>query len=100
MNQSTKAVLRRIIFIDENHSPLPLKAVFAFSDIKAMYPNVDIEEGLEEIKTELEKDPSPLGISTDYIVEGLRLCIECNCVQFRGRYYIPCQGCAQGTCHV
>ena len=71
MNQSTKAVLRRLIFIDENHTPLPPQAVFAFSDIKAMYPNVDIEEGLEEIKTKLEKDPSPLGISTDYIVEGL-----------------------------
>ena len=43
-----------LIFIDENHTPLPPQAVFAFSDIKAMYPNVDIEEGLEEIKTKLE----------------------------------------------
>ena len=26
-------------------------------------------------------------------------CMECNCFKFRGRFYIPCKGCAQGTYH-
>ena len=73
------------------------QSVFAFSDIKSMYPNVDYQEGIADIKAKLENDPSPLGLSVDYLAAGLQLCMECNCVQFRGRYYIPCQGCAQGT---
>ena len=64
-----------------------------------MYPNTDVEEGLREVKSKLEADPSPLGISAEYLTESLKLCMECNCVQFQGNFYIPCRGCAQGPCH-
>ena len=64
-----------------------------------MYPSVDIEEALEKVKSKLELDPSPLGFSAATIAEGLRICIKCNCVQFKEQFYIPCKGCAQGTCH-
>ena len=38
-------------------------------------------------------------MSADFLTEGLKLCISCNCVQFKGKFYIPCKGCAQGPCH-
>ena len=38
-------------------------------------------------------------MSADFITEGLKLCTLCNCVQFKGKFYIPCKGCAQGPCH-
>ena len=100
MNKSTKEAVRPpLCFINENHAPLSPEAVFAFSDIKSMYDNVDCEEGVEEVRRLLEVDPSPLGMSSSFLAAGLKLCLECNCLQFRGKYYIPCQGCAQGTCH-
>ena len=99
MSQSTKAVVKRLFFINENHTPLSPQSVFAFSDIHNMYPSVDNSEALEIIKDMLENDPSPLGASAEYITEGLKLCGECNCVQFKEKFYVPCKGCAQGPCH-
>ena len=37
-------------------------------------------------------------MSAGYLAEGLQLCLELNCIQFKGRFYKPCRGCAQGTC--
>ena len=82
MDSSTKEAVRRIIFINENYIPLSPQAAFAFSDIQSMYDNVDCKEGLEEVKTQLEKDPSPLGMSSKFLTEGLKICLDCNCVQF------------------
>ena len=76
---STKAVLRRVIFMNENYTPIDPESVFAFSDIQSMYDNVDTDEGVNIVKRELEKDPSPLGLSAEYLAEGLKICLECNC---------------------
>ena len=99
MNSSTKEAVRRLIFINENHTPLPPQAVLAFSDIQSMYPNVDCDEAVEEVKRLLERDPSPLGMTSAFLKDGLKICLDCNCVQFGGKFYIPCKGCGQGTCH-
>ena len=99
MNKSTRDAVRRLIFINENMTPLTPESVLAFSDIKSMYDNVDCDEAVAEVKSLLEKNPSPLGLSSDYIAAGLKICLECNCVQFKESFYIPCKGCAQGTCH-
>ena len=98
-NISTKHEVFCLIFINEEMTPLPAESVLALADIRAMYPSVNIEEAVQEVKRRLEEDPSTLGLSASTIAEGLRLCIKCNCVQFRGRFYIPCKGCAQGNCH-
>ena len=98
-NQSTRDCIRRLIFINENHTPISPQAAFAFSDIISMYPNVDCEEALDEVKAKLDKDPSPLGMSSKFLTDGLRLCLDCNCVAFKNKFYIPCKGFAQGTCH-
>ena len=88
-SRSTKDVVKRIFLINDQHSPLPAESEIVFSDIKSMYPNTDIVEGVAEIKAKLEADPSPLGMSAEYLAEGLKICLDCNCVQFRGRYYFP-----------
>ena len=98
-NKSTAEVLKRVIFNNDNYTPLPPDAALALADIKSMYPSVDCDEALLIVKEKLEKDPSPLGMSADFLTEGLKLCISCNCVQFKGKFYIPCKGCAQGPCH-
>ena len=98
-NRSTKEVVKRIFFINDQYTPLPPDSAIALCDVKSMYPNTDVAEGIAEIKSRLETDPSPIGLSADYLAECLKLCMECNCVQFKDKFYIPCRGCAQGPCH-
>ena len=47
----------------------------------------------------MEDNPSQYGASKECIVEALKICQECNCVQFNNRYYLPCRGCAMGPAH-
>ena len=69
------------------------------ADVQKLYPNVDVEEGLESIRRRLQTNPSPLGMSPDTIVSGLRICMRCNCVQFKDKFYLPNRGVAMGACH-
>ena len=85
--------------INENNSPLPENAKLVMADIQSMYPNVDVEEGLESVKRRLQNNPSPLDISPDTIVNGLRICMRCNCVQFKDRFFLPNRGVAMGAGH-
>ena len=71
----------------------------ALCDITEMYPNVDVEEAIEIIGDKYEEKPSEYNLPKDCVVEGLKLCQECNCVQFNDRYYLPCRGCAMGPSH-
>ena len=98
-NQSTRDCVRRLIFLNENFTPISPQAAFAFSDINGMYPNVDCEEAIAEVKAKLDEDPSPLGMSSTFLADGLRICLECNCIQFKEKFYFPGKGCGQGTCH-
>ena len=98
MDKSTKAVLRRFVFINENEEPLSISSVLALADIKSMYPNTDLAGALETVKQRAQQHPTPLGLSAEYLVEGLKICLECNCVAFEENFYIPCLGCAKGTC--
>ena len=65
----------------------------------AMYPSTPIEEALQCVIRKLEASPSPLGLSAECIGKGLKLCLQCNCVRFGDRFFVPCRGCAQGACH-
>ena len=47
----------------------------------------------------LQTNPSPLGMSPATIVEGLRICLRCNCVKFKDNFYLPNRGVAMGSCH-
>ena len=57
-----------------------------------------MEEALQSINRRLQTNPSPLGLSPDTIVKGLRLCMRCNCIEFNGKFYLPNRGVATGTC--
>ena len=97
--KSTKEILKVVNNINENHSPLPEDTVIVSCDISKMYPNVDVEEALSSIERRLQTNPSPLGLSPETIVAGLRICMRCNCVQFKDKFYTPNRGVAQGACH-
>ena len=98
-DKSTNEVIERLIFINENKTPLCISDILVFADIRSMYPNVDLTSAIESVRKRHQENPGPLGMSTNFLVEGLKLCLKCNCVQFQDKFYIPCRGCAQGTCH-
>ena len=77
--KSTKEVLRVVNEINETKTPLPDETQIVFADVKRLYPNVDVEEGLQSIHRRLQTNPSPLGMSPETIVSGLRICMRCNC---------------------
>ena len=65
-----------------------------------MYPNVDKEGGLDSVERRLHNNPSPsVNMSPQYTVDGLRICLECNTVKFKDKFYRPCRGVAMGACH-
>ena len=47
----------------------------------------------------LQTNPSPLGLSPDTLVQGLRICLRCNCIQFKEKFYLPNRGVAMGACN-
>ena len=99
-NKSTNAALRRIIFVNENFSPPKEESILVFPDIKKMYPSTDTKEAVEEVKEKYKDDPSEHGFSTECVVDALSICNSCCCIQFNGKYYLPCQGCLTGPAHV
>ena len=99
-NKSTREVLERIVEFNENNFPLENTAELVFPDIEKMYPNVDKDQGLGSIERRLYTNPSPsVSMSPHYTVEGLRICLECNTVKFKQKFYRPCRGVAMGSCH-
>ena len=100
-NKSTREVLERVVELNEYNTPFDKEAEFVFPDIEKMYPNVDKEEGLNSVERRLNNNPSPsVDMSAQYTVEGLRICLECNTVKFKNKFYRPCKGVAMGSCHM
>ena len=99
-NKSTNAALRRIIFINENFSPLKEESILVFPDIVKMYPSTDTDEAVEKVNEKYQDKQSEHGLSPECVMEALRICNSCNCIQFNGSYYIPCKGCPTGPAHV
>jgi hypothetical protein len=78
--KSTKEVLKVITEINTNMTPLPDAACLVLPDAVQMYPNVDTEGALDSVHRRLQTNPSPLGLSPDSVISGLRICLRCNCV--------------------
>ena len=98
-NKSTNEVLQYVIKVNESDTILSDEAIFAFPDIKNMYPNVDVNEAIEIIGDQYENSPSRYGLTKESIVKALKICQKCNCVKFKGRFYLPCRGTAMGPAH-
>ena len=73
---------------------------FVFPYIEKMYPNVDVEAGLNSVERRMENNPSPsVEMTPQYMKDGLRVCLTCNTVMFNNKFYRPIRGVAMGTCH-
>ena len=65
-----------------------------------MYPNTDTDEAINIIGDKYESNPSNVvDLPKDSVVEALKICNECNCISFNGKYFLPCRGCAMGPAH-
>ena len=53
-----------------------------FPDIVKMYPSTDVDEAVDEVAEKYENRPSEHGFSKECVVEALRICNSCNCIQF------------------
>ena len=75
---------------------LPADAKSVTIDLKSMYTNIPIEEGIAAFEEELEniEDKS---IPTDFYIKLLRLVLECNIFEFDREFYIQLLGTAMGT---
>ena len=87
-NSSTNQVLRKIIFINENYSPLSSESILTFPDITAMYPNCDVDEAIQTIGNKYETKPSKYELPKECIIEALKLCQDCNCVTFNNKFFL------------
>jgi hypothetical protein len=98
-NKSTNAALRRIIFVNENLTPLNDDSILVFPDIVKMYPSTDVVQAVDQVEDKHRGNPDEHGFSTNCVVKALRICNSCNCIEFNGKYYLPCRGCATGPAH-
>ena len=65
-------------------------------DLKSMYTNIPIEEGIEAFRVELEKREDK-SIPTDFLIKLLRLVLENNIFEFNREFWLQLLGTAMGT---
>ena len=75
--------------LPENSKPIAI-------DIKSMYSNIPIDEGMEAFKEELEKRDDK-SVPTEYYIKLLKLVLESNIFEFNREFYIQLLGTAMGT---
>jgi len=102
--KDTKHFLQKVDQINTELGPLPESAILVVCDVRELYPSVDNEMGIPAVRTLLEKFPNPDGISTDCIIEALKLCLTLNVCSYtpgEGDTILakPCQGIAMGPAH-
>ena len=93
--EDTPDILRYFEKINEEET-LPENAKPVSIDIKSMYSNIPIEEGLEAFKEELDKREDK-AIPTEFILKLLKLVLESNIFEFDREFFIQLLGTAMGT---
>lgn len=74
---------------------LPPDCFLFTMDVDSLYTNIDTERGLQAIGNLLTQHPDP-SRPDHYILELLRINLECNDFQFDGKYYLQTKGTAMG----
>ena len=75
----------------------PLKNAMQISlDIKNIYTNIPADEGIKAMKIQLEKRQDK-SIPTDFILNLIKIILECNIFEFDKKYYLQLIGIAMGT---
>ena len=82
--------------IDNLNDPnLPDNSVLVSFDVVNMFPSIDYESSIKAVKEMLDvrenKNPP-----TVYILEALRLCLECNNSVLNNKNFLQTNGTAQG----
>ena len=93
--EDTPDTLRMINEINENEN-LPPNTIPITIDIKSMYTNIPLQEGLDACKETLEKR-SDKSIRTEYIMKLLRLVMEKNIFTFNEETWLQLLGTCMGT---
>ena len=100
--RDTKAIHQIIIQLNrtwQSLGGLPKTAKQVAADVKKLYPSVDNEMGIPAVRRLLRSHPNPDGLSTNFIIEALEICLEDNFCEFFGEYFIVNSGTAMGPCH-
>ena len=93
--EDTPDILRFFEELNEGGT-LPADAKPVTIDLKSMYTNIPIEEGIAAFEEELENREDK-SIPTDFYIKLLRLVLECNIFEFDREFYIQLLGTAMGT---
>ena len=80
-----------------NDTNLPENSVLLSFDVKNMFPSTDNETGMKAVKKVLHGRESK-NPTIEYILEPLRICLECNNSVFNNKNFIQTDGTAQGSC--
>ena len=88
--QDTPDILRYFLKLNEEGT-LPDNAKPVTIDVKSMYTNIPIEEGLEAFKEELDKIQDK-SIPTEFYIKLLKLVLESNIFEFDREYFIQLLG--------
>ena len=75
--------------LPENCKPVAL-------DLKSMYTNIPLDEGIEAFRVELDKRDEKQ-IPTDFLIRLLKLVLEGNIFEFNGEFWRQLLGTAMGT---
>ena len=93
--QDTPDLLRFCEEVNENGT-LPEETKPVAIDLKSMYTNIPIQEGLEAFREELDKRTDK-SIPTDFYIKLLELVLKSNIFEFDREYFIQLLGTAMGT---
>ena len=91
----TTALLKKVEDINCCFSPFPAGTVLASWDVISMYPSIDNKVGLDACKAALDHREK-LSASTDYLLEAIKITLECNNSTFNNKHYRQNQGTAMG----
>ena len=100
----SKEFLKKIWDINRTMAPLPEGTTLVTCDVVTLYPNVNNEMGVPAVREKLEEYPSPLGFTTDSIVEALQITLDNNVTRYKKPdgetiYARPNHGTAMGPAH-
>jgi hypothetical protein len=93
--EDTPDILRYFENLNEN-GEVPPNAKPITIDLKSMYSNIPIDEGLKAFEEELDKRDDKT-IPTEFYLKLLRLVLESNIFEFNREFFIQLLGTAMGT---
>ena len=92
----TTALLNKIADITNKFSPFPAGVLLVSWDVISMYPSIDNKVGLDACKEGLDSKEK-LSLSTECLLEVIKITLECNNSTFNNKHYRQNRGTAMGT---